>query len=98
MEENSEIDDPTINSHTETLNRHLGGFNFEIDAIQPDGDCAFRSVVRQATKRACNEPQTSAHVHLRSLGLLIDDDGDTFTLRELFVDELLKDSDAATSF
>ena len=44
VEENSEIDDPTINSHTETLNRHLGGFNLEIDAIEPDGDCAFRSV------------------------------------------------------
>ena len=44
VEENSEIDDPTINSHTETLNRHLGGLNLEIDAIQPDGDCAFRSV------------------------------------------------------
>ena len=25
VEENSEVDDPTINSHTETLNRHLGG-------------------------------------------------------------------------
>ena len=52
--------------------------------------------MRQATKRACNEPQISAH--LRSLGLLIDDDRDTFTLRQLFVDELLKDSGAATSF
>ena len=35
VEENSEIDDPTIISHTETLNRYLGGFNLEIDAIQP---------------------------------------------------------------
>lgn len=35
MEENSGIDDPTIISHTETLNRYLGGFNLEIDAIQP---------------------------------------------------------------
>ena len=35
VEKNSEIDDPTIISHTETLNRHLGGFNLEIDAIQP---------------------------------------------------------------
>ena len=35
VEENSEIDDPTIISYTETLNRHLGGFNLEIDAIQP---------------------------------------------------------------
>ena len=35
MEENSEIDDPKIISHTETLNRHLGRFNLEIDAIQP---------------------------------------------------------------
>ena len=96
VEENSEIDDPTINSHTETLNRYLGGFNLEIDAIQPDGDCAFRSVVRQVTKRACNETQISAH--LRSLGLLIDDDRHRFTLRQLFVDELLKDSGVATSF
>ena len=96
VEENSEIDDPTINSHTETLNRHLGGFNLEIDAIQPDGDCAFRSVVRQATKRACNEPQISAR--LRSLKLLIDDDRDTFTLRQLFADELPKDSGVVTSF
>ena len=72
VEKNSEIDVPTINSHTGTLNRHLGGFNLEIDAIQPNGDCAFRSVVRQATKRACSETQISAH--LRSFGLLIDDD------------------------
>ena len=35
MEENSEIDDPKIISHTETFNRHLGRFNLEIDAIQP---------------------------------------------------------------
>lgn len=52
--------------------------------------------MRQTTKRACNEPQISAH--LRSLGLLIDDDGDTFTLRQLFVNELLKESGVATSF
>ena len=52
--------------------------------------------MRQATKRACNDPQISAH--LRPLGLLIDDDRDTFTLRQLFVDELLKDSGVATSF
>ena len=64
--------------------------------FSPDGDCAFRSVVRQATIRACNAPQTPAH--LCSLGILIDDDRDTFTLRQLFVDELLKDSGVATSF
>ena len=52
--------------------------------------------MRQATKRACKAPQTPPH--LRSLGLLIADDRDTFTLRQLFVDELLKDSDVATSF
>ena len=52
--------------------------------------------MRQATKRACNEPQILAH--LRSLGLLIDDDRDTFTLWRLFVNELLKDSGIATSF
>lgn len=96
LEENTDRNDPTINSHVETLNRHLARFNLQVETVQPDGDCAFRSIARQMMKRASDEPAISSH--LKSLGLLIDEDTDTFKLRQLFVDELLKDGSSTTHF
>lgn len=92
-----DTDDPTINSNEQTLQRHLAKFNLELDNVQPDGDCAFRSIVRQISKRANEEPATVS-THLKSLGLLIDEDVDTFTLRQLFVDAVLSDKCGISSF
>ena len=90
-------DDPTINTNEQTLQRNLAKFNLELDNVQPDGDCAFRSIVRQISKQAKKEP-TTVSTHLRSLGLLIDEDFDTFTLRQLFVDAVLSDQCGISSF
>ena len=90
-------DDPTINTNEQTLQRNLAKVNLELDNVQPDGDCAFRSIVRQISKQAKKEP-TTVSTHLRSLGLLIDEDFDTFTLRQLFVDAVLSDQCGISSF
>ena len=90
-------DDPTINTNEQTLQRNLAKVNLELDNVQPDGDCAFRSIVRQISKQAKKEP-TTVSTHLRSLGLLIDEDIDTFTLRQLFVDAVLSDQCGISSF
>ena len=44
------IDDPNINTYIEDLRRHLAGFRLEIDSISKDGDCTFRSIIRQTLK------------------------------------------------
>ena len=85
-------DDPTIDTNAQTLQRNLAKFNLELDNVPPDGDCAFRSIVRQISKRANKEPTAV------SLGLLIDEDADTFTLRQLFVDAVLSDQCGISSF
>ena len=90
-------DDPTINTNEQTLQRNLAKFNLELDNVPTDGDCAFRSIVRQISKRANKEP-TAVSTHLRSLGLLIDEDADTFTLRQLFVNAVLSDQCGISSF
>ena len=90
-------DDPTINTNEQTLQRNLAKFNLELDNVQPDGDCACRSNVRQISKRVNKEPSTVS-THLKSLGLLIDEDVDTFTLRQLFVDAVLSDQCRISSF
>ena len=88
-EYNKDSNDPTINSHYDTLRRDLASFDLELDAIDPDGDCAFCSIVRQVSKLAQEEPGLVCE-HLQSLGLLTGEDQDTLTLRELFVDAVLK--------
>lgn len=90
FDDTAEIDDPNINTHTEDLKRHLAGFGLEIDGIDEDGDCAFRSIVRQLSKIDLNKYK-ELQDHLLSLNLFSGfEDGDTFTLRQLFVEELLK--------
>ena len=75
----------------------MAKFNLELDNVPPDGDCAFRSIVRQISKRANKEP-TAVSTHLKSLGLLIVEDADTFTLRQLFVNAVLSDQCGISSF
>lgn len=90
-------DDPTISSHCDTLKRHLASFNLELDIIEPDGDCAFRSIVMQVSKLAQEEPGLVCG-HLQSLGLLKSEDQDTLTLRQLFVDAVLADNCGISNF
>ena len=62
-EDNIDTDDPTINSHSETLKRHLATFNLQLDRVQSDGDCAFRTIMRQVRKLVHNEAgQLSEHL------------------------------------
>ena len=44
------VSDPNINTHLEDLERNLAGFRLEIESISKDGDCAFRSIMRQTLK------------------------------------------------
>ena len=54
-EDNIDTDDPTINSHCETLKRHLATFNLQLDRVQSDGDCASGTILRQVRKPVHNE-------------------------------------------
>ena len=96
-EDNIDTDDPTINSHSETLKRHLATFNLQLDRVQSDGDCAFRTIMRQVRKLVHNEAGQLSE-HLRRLGLLNTEDLDTYTLRQLFVDAVLADDYSISNF
>ena len=92
------IDDPNINTHIEDLGRHLAGFRLEIDSISKDGDCTFRSIIRQTLKLDL-KAKKELEDHLKSQKLLSgSEDEDTFTLRQLFVEELLKGEDEYSGF
>ena len=96
----SEIDDPNISSHTEDLKRHLAGFGLEIENVNRDGDCAFRSIVRQLLKL---DPELGENKelldHLQSLSLFTGcEESDTSTLRQLFVQELIKGENEYSGF
>ena len=71
------------------LERQLAGFGLCVDEIQKDGDCAFRSVIRQFRKRAKNDELIANHEKL--MHLHPDEDGATFALRQLFADEIAMD-------
>ena len=90
-------DYPTINTNEQTLRWNLAKFNLELDNVQPGGDCAFRAIVRQITKRVNKEP-TTIGTYLKALGSLIDEEVDTFTLRQLFVDAVLSDQYGISGF
>ena len=89
--------DPTVHSNNETLQRHLAKFNLQLDKVTLDGDCAFRSIVKQITKRTQNV-QDRLSTHLKSLGLLINEEGDTFRLRQLFMEAVLSNAHGISSF
>ena len=86
LEDDATFDDPTINSHVQILERQLAGFGLCIDEVQKDGDCAFRSVIRQFRKRAKNDELIANHE--KQMRLPPDEDGATFALRQLFADEI----------
>ena len=84
------VNDPNINTHLEDLERNLAGFRLEIESISKDGDCAFRSIMRQTLKCDLKEKK-ELEDHLMSLSLFSgSEDEDTFTLRQLFVEELIR--------
>ena len=58
------VGDPTINSHLQILERQLAGFGLCVDEVQKDGDCAFRSVIRQFRKRARDDEIIANHEKL----------------------------------
>ena len=50
LDDTTESNDPNISTHTEDLKRHLAGFGLEIESVSKDGNCAFRSIIRQLLK------------------------------------------------
>lgn len=97
IEANDDSQDPTISSHIKNLERQLAGFGLKLDSIQRDGDCAFRSIIREITKRSIDE--TFIHNHLDTLQLTcLDEDRATFALRQLFVKELTEKKEIYHNF
>lgn len=90
IENEEDIFDPTVEEHTQALSRNLGGFNLTTDAVPKDGDCAFRSIARMLRSTCSNPEQSELLNHLRSIGLYQSENEDTVTMRNLFVDEVLK--------
>ena len=97
VEDTIDSADPTVHSNNETLQRHLAKFNLQLDKVTPDGDCAFRSIVKQITKRTQNV-QDRLSTHLKSLGLLINEEDDKFRLRQLFMEAVLSNARGISSF
>ena len=87
VETNDGTEDPTVNSHLMNLERQLAGFGLQLDSIQRDGDCAFRSVIREITKRSVDDTVLQNHLNFLQLSTL-DEDKATYALRQLFVKEL----------
>ena len=97
LDDTTESNDPNISTHTEDLKRHLAGFGLEIESVSKDGDCAFRSIIRQLLKMDFDKTK-GLEDHLRSLNLMAgSEDEDTFTSRQLFVEEFIRGEDVAVS-
>ena len=73
-------------SSPEGIKKNLAAFDLEIDAVAGDGDCAFRSIIRQLYKVVPNMTKE----HISFLGLLNSEEKDIFTLRQTFVDRMLE--------
>ena len=95
-DENDECD-PTVVEHVQSLSRNLGGFNLTTDPVPKDGDCAFRSIARMLSS-VCDPQQPEISTYLNSIGLCKSEDQDTITLRNLFVDEILKCDEEILAF
>ena len=76
--------------HANLLQRNLSSFNLLIDHVEGDGDCAFRSIIKQLRNMLkYNDANTKLTGHLDDLGLTRANlDDDVFTLRQLFVDNV----------
>ena len=88
---------PVIQEHRTCLDRHLTGFNLNIDGTAKDGDCAFRSVARMLRSTYTSKDK-EVWQHLSTLGLLKNEEEDIKTLRNLFADEILKENDEFLAF
>jgi len=86
----ADTDPSSEQDHNSLLIRNLSSFNFEIDPVVGDGDCAFRSIIKQMRKTLeWNDANGKLTDHLKDMGLAgaaIDDD--VFTLRQLFVNNV----------
>ena len=92
------VNDPNINTHLEDLERNLAGFRLEIESISKDEECAFHSIMRQTLKLDLKEKK-ELEDHLMSLSLFSgSEDEDTFTLRQLFVEELIRGEEEYSGF
>ena len=88
--------DDTVNGNVKDLD--LAKFGLEIENIPKDGDCAFRSILRQLRKMDFDKTEELKD-HLRSLNLMTEsEDDDISTLRLLFVQECKKRTDDYLNF
>ena len=79
------------------LKRHLTGFGLEIESVSKEGDRAFRIIISQLIKMDFDKTK-GLEDHLWSLNLMAgSEDEDTFTLRQLFVEEFIRGEDVAVS-
>ena len=86
------------NGNVKDLERYLATFGLEIENIPKDGDCAFRSILRQLRKMDFDKTEELKD-HLRSLNLMTEsEDDDISTLRLLFVQECKKRTDDYINF
>jgi len=79
------------------LSRNLRGFNLTTNAIPKDGHCTFRFLARMLSS-VCDPQQPEISSHLKSIGLCKSEDEDTITMRNLFVNEILKCDDEILAF
>ena len=76
------------------LARNLSGLGLEEDMVEGDGNCCFKSIIRQVSNLLANlQPPTKDTVenHLSSLGLFMEDScnvNDAPILRQLFVEHI----------
>ena len=85
------LTDPSSeHDHSTLLERNLSSFNLSIDPVEGDGDCTFRSIIKQLRNMLkWNDANTKLTGHLDDLGLTgANLDDDVFTLRQLFVDNV----------
>ena len=70
--------------------RNLSSFSLSIDPVEGDGDCTFRSIIKQLRNMLeWNDANTKLTEPLEDLGLTgANLDDDVFTLRQLFVDNV----------
>ena len=86
----SDTNSSSEQDHNSLLIRNLSAFNLEIDPVEGDEDCAFRSIIKQMRKTLeWNDANVKLTDHLKDMGLagaVIDDD--VFTLCQLFVNNV----------
>lgn len=82
-------DDGLLDINYERLDRHLKSFSLKRDSVPGDGDCAFRSIIRQLHKLILKDEEVELKKYLNQISLGKSEDEDTFTLRQQFSDGIL---------